>query len=38
MMDKGGQRYYYAELNRLGGELLLQQAVSDTSQAEICFQ
>jgi class 3 adenylate cyclase/predicted ATPase len=36
-VDKG-DRWYEAELHRLKGELLLRQAVPDTSQAEACFQ
>ena len=31
-------RYYAAELSRLKGALLLQQAVPDAAQAEACFQ
>jgi predicted ATPase len=37
-MDKTGERWYEAELHRLTGELLLQQADPDTAQAEACFQ
>jgi predicted ATPase len=33
-----GGRFYEAELYRLKGELLLQQAVPDAPQAEACFQ
>ena len=32
------ERWWEAELHRLKGELLQQQAVSDISQAEVCFQ
>jgi predicted ATPase len=35
--DQGGARYYEAEGYRLKGELLLQQDVPDTAQAETCF-
>ncbi len=38
MTDKNGQRYVDAECHRLEGELLLNQAISDESQAEACFQ
>jgi class 3 adenylate cyclase/predicted ATPase len=31
-------RYYDAELNRIKGELLLQQATADEREAEACFQ
>ena len=37
MLDTTGARYYGAELSRLQGALLLQQAVPDASQAEACF-
>jgi predicted ATPase len=37
VVDKGG-RWYEAELHRIKGELLLQQAIPDTPQAEACFQ
>ena len=37
VVDKG-DRWYEAELNRIKGELLLQQAVPDAPQAEACFQ
>ncbi len=37
IVDKSGQCYQNAELNRLKGELLLQQAVPDEAQAETCF-
>ena len=37
-MDNTGLRYYAAELSRLKGALLLQQAVPDAAQAEACFQ
>ena len=36
-MDKTGERFWEAELYRLKGELLLQQASSDEPQAETCF-
>src|SRR4029434_6108734 len=38
VMDDTGGRRYEAELYRIKGELLLQQAVSDAPQAEACFQ
>jgi predicted ATPase len=38
MADTTGERVFEAELYRLKGELLLQQAPSDASQAERCFQ
>jgi predicted ATPase len=38
MVDTTGERVYEAELYRLKGELLLQQAPSNASQAERCFQ
>jgi predicted ATPase len=37
LVDKG-DRWYEAELYRIKGELLLQQAVPDAPQAEACFQ
>jgi predicted ATPase len=37
-VDTAGQRYYAAEVYRVKGELLLQQAVPDAPQAEACFQ
>ena len=37
-MDHTGVRVYEAEVYRLKGELLLQQAVPDVPQAEACFQ
>jgi class 3 adenylate cyclase/predicted ATPase len=37
VMDDTGLRYYAAELYRLQGALLLQQAVPDAAQAEACF-
>jgi hypothetical protein len=37
IVDKSGQGYHKAELHRLKGKLLLQQAVPDAAQAEICF-
>jgi predicted ATPase len=38
LVDKNDERWWEAELHRLKGELLQQQAVPDVSQAEICFQ
>jgi tetratricopeptide (TPR) repeat protein len=38
VMDDTGGRRYEAELYRIEGELLLQQAVPDEFQAEACFQ
>jgi predicted ATPase len=35
---KNGEEYYEAELYRLRGTLLLQQALPDAAQAEACFQ
>ena len=37
-MDTSEVRYYDAEIYRLKGALLLQQAVPDAAQAEACFQ
>jgi predicted ATPase len=37
-MDTAGQSYYAAEVYRVKGELLLQQAVPDAPQAEACLQ
>ena len=37
-MDQTGERCYEAEMYRIKGELLLQQAVPDAPQAEACFQ
>ena len=37
MTDENGQRYCDADFHWLEGELLLQQAVPDASQAETCF-
>ena len=37
-VDHTGERYYEAEVYRIKGELLLQQAVPDAPQAEACFQ
>ena len=37
-VDTTGERYCEAEVYRIKGELLLQQAVSDVPQAEACFQ
>ena len=33
-----GECYYEAELHRLHGEVLLQQTIPETPQAEACFQ
>jgi class 3 adenylate cyclase/predicted ATPase len=38
LVEKTGERYYEAELHRLTGELLLQHAAPEVSQAEACFQ
>ena len=38
VVDKNGEYWWAAELFRLKGELLLQQAVPDPSQAETCFR
>src|SRR5262249_23025848 len=38
LVEKTGERYYAAELYRLRGELLLQQAAPEVSHAETCFQ
>ena len=38
VVDKTAERYWEAELYRLKGELLLQQAVPDQPQAEACFR
>jgi predicted ATPase len=38
LVEKTGERYYEAELHRLQGELLLQQAAPEVSHAETCFQ
>jgi predicted ATPase len=38
LVDHTGERYYEAEVYRLKGELLLQQAVPDAPQAEASFQ
>jgi predicted ATPase len=37
-MDTTEERFYAAELYRLKGALLLQQAIPDAAQAEACFQ
>jgi predicted ATPase len=37
-VDTTGERHFEAEVYRIKGELLLQQAVPDTPQAEACFQ
>ena len=36
-VDNSGFRYLEAEIYRLTGELLLQQAIPNASQAETCF-
>jgi class 3 adenylate cyclase/predicted ATPase len=38
VMDTTEARFYAAELSRLQGVLLLQQAIPDAAQAEACFQ
>ena len=38
LVEKGGFRFYEAELHRLHGELLLMQSVPDVSLAETCLQ
>jgi hypothetical protein len=38
VLDTTELRYYAAELSRLKGALLLQQAIPDAAQAEACFQ
>jgi predicted ATPase len=38
LVDKNDERWWEAELHRLKGELLQQQAIPDVFQAEICFQ
>jgi predicted ATPase len=38
LVNKNEERFLEAELHRLKGELLLQQAVPDVSQAEVCFR
>jgi predicted ATPase len=38
VVDKNGERWWAAEVFRLQGELLLQQAVPDSAQAETCFR
>jgi predicted ATPase len=37
-VDHTGERHWEAEIYRLKGELLLQQAIPDAPQAEACFQ
>jgi len=37
LVDKTGERFYAAELHRLQGQLLLQQAIPDALRAEACF-
>jgi len=36
-VDHTGERHFEAEVYRIKGELLLQQAIPDTPQAEACF-
>jgi predicted ATPase len=38
IVDHTGERHWEAEVYRLKGELLLQQAVPDAPQTEACFQ
>ena len=38
LVEKTGERYYEAELQRLKGELLLAQSPDDPAEAETCFQ
>ena len=38
VMNKNGERFYEAELCRIKGELLLQQAAGSGDAAEICFR
>jgi predicted ATPase/class 3 adenylate cyclase len=38
LVDHTGERYWEAEIYRLKGELLLQQAATDAPQAAACFQ
>jgi len=38
LVETTGERYYEAELHRLKGELLLQQAAPEVPHAETCFQ
>ena len=37
LVEKTGERYYEAELERLKGELLLAQSPDDPAEAEACF-
>jgi predicted ATPase len=37
LVDKHRERFWEAELHRLKGQLLLQQAISEATQAEVCF-
>ena len=37
-VSKQGQHFYKAEMYRLRGNLLLQQAIPDMKEAETCFQ
>ena len=37
LVNKTGERFYEAEMHRLQGELLLQQAIPEAQQAEACF-
>jgi predicted ATPase len=38
LVDTTGERWYEAELYRLKGELLLQQSLGNSTEAETCFQ
>ncbi len=38
LVEKTGEHYYEAELQRLNGELLLLQSPGDPAEAEACFQ
>ena len=38
LVNKTGERFYEAEMHRLQGELLLQQAIPEAQQVEACFQ
>ena len=37
LVNKTGERFYEAEMHRLQGELLLQQAIPEAQRAEACF-
>ena len=37
LVNKTGERFYEAEMHRLQGELLLQRAIPEPQQAEVCF-